>query len=144
MKSFLLSVLFILLLLCSIYDIKKGIIPNIPIAIILVFGIVNSILYHNTPYNAIAGIVVPALPLFLIKSRFDFLGAGDIKLLSALGVWLGWLLNIFIFIFACVTALIFVLLYRFFSEKQIKSIPFAPFLSLATLSVYLLSLLRLS
>lgn len=129
---------FILLSICSIYDIKKRIIPNYLVAIILLLGIVNGIILHHSPYYLILGALIPSLFLLLLRFKTKYPGFGDIKLLSAVGTWIGWMLNIYVFIFACILSLVFVFIYKLTSGKQLKSVAFAPFITMAVFSLYII------
>ncbi|HEX9060494.1 MAG TPA: A24 family peptidase [Clostridia bacterium] len=140
MKIFFLSAFCLLMLICSIYDIKKRIIPNTLIIIIFSLGLINSVLFSSLK-SAMLGVIIPSLPLLILKSKMKHIGAGDIKLISAIGTWSGWLLNISIFAIASICALIYALSYYFSSKKQLKSVPFAPFLLFGCLSIFLASLL---
>lgn len=140
MKIFFLLAFCLLMLICSIYDIKKRTIPNILVIIIFFIGIIYSVLFSSLN-SAMFGVIIPSLPLLVLKSKIKHIGAGDIKLISAIGAWSGWLLNIFIFAFACICSLIYALVCLFLLRKQLKSVPFAPFLFLGCLSIFFASLL---
>ena len=60
------------------------------------------------------------------------IGFGDMKLLAAIGVWLGVVSIANVLIMACVFALLFALLMRF---KRNKILPFGPFLAAAAVFV---------
>ncbi len=140
MKIFFLSAFCLLMLICSAYDIKKRTIPNILVIIIFIIGIIYSALFSSLK-SAMFGVIIPSLPLLVLKSKIKHIGAGDIKLISAIGTWSGWLLNIFNFAFACICSLIYALVCFFLLRKQLNSVPFAPFLLLGCLSIFFASLL---
>ncbi|WP_223068031.1 A24 family peptidase [Paenibacillus caui] len=138
MKIMLISVLLLLLLLCSVSDIKKRTIPNAAVAAILILGIVYSVMYHSL-LTALTGIVIPSAPLYFAKFRLGFaVGSGDIKLLAATGAWLGWLMNVYVLLLGSILALIWVVGKRHFGGHHLASVPFAPFLSTAVLCLILL------
>ncbi|MGZ9584913.1 prepilin peptidase [Paenibacillus marinisediminis] len=128
------------LVLCSIYDIRGRIIPNYLVAIIAVAGLINSMI-SSTIWNALIGALLPSVLLLLVKMKFNGIGAGDIKLLSATGLWLGWLLNLYVFLFACIAAFGYIVLRRYGLRDKISSIPFAPFVTLGILSIYVIYIL---
>ena len=60
------------------------------------------------------------------------LGFGDIKLLAALGAWIGWKLIPLVLFLAAVFGLIYALSIMFIKKINInESIPFGPFLALS-------------
>ncbi|MCJ8011833.1 A24 family peptidase [Paenibacillus sp. KQZ6P-2] len=131
------AVFALLLLLCSYHDLKRRTIPNGFTASILALGLLNSVLDRSIP-EAISGILLPALPLMLIRSRTRGIGAGDIKLIAAIGCWIGWLPNLYVFLIACTAALLFAVARKLWSGTRTHSLPFAPFLFLAVLSLYII------
>ena len=71
--------------------------------------------------------------------KIDGLGAGDFKLLSALGTLLGWTSLLPIMTLSSVLALMFVFLMSVFTRQKFQStsiIPFGPFLILSYLFMY--------
>ncbi|MFP4697772.1 MAG: prepilin peptidase [Eubacteriales bacterium] len=139
MEFYLFFVLLIILCLCTFIDISKKIIPNYLVVLILALGLINGII-HNSLYTVFSGVFIPSLILIILKYKINlcYIGAGDIKLLSAIGSWVGWFLNIYIFLSACVIALLFSLFCILFFNKSLKSVPFTPFLFASTLSLYYL------
>jgi Flp pilus assembly protein protease CpaA len=135
LKHLFILLFFIPLCICSIYDIKKRIIPNYLVAIILLTGIINSIMYHSHSH-LILGALFPSFPLLILRFKSKYPGFGDIKLLSAVGTWLGWTLNFYVFILACILSLAFVFIYKLITNKQLKSVAFAPFILMAVVSLY--------
>lgn len=128
MKLLLLSSLLILLILCSLSDIRRRRIPNLLAALILGTGILHMILYGSL-LNSLSGLLLPAAPLLLSRRYSRSIGAGDIKLISAVGVWLGGLLNLALFGAACVLCALALLLKGTAGHNLPESMPFAPFLA---------------
>lgn len=137
MKAALIALFLVLLACCSLYDIKKRIIPNLLTVLIAILGVLYSSLYE-TWYKAVVGLLIPALPLLLLRMRQALIGAGDIKLVSAIGAWVGWLSNLYILLIACIIALIFTTAHRLWKGNILKTVRFAPFLSLAVILAYLI------
>lgn len=127
------------LMLCSIYDMKDRIIPNALVAVIAVAGLINSII-SGTTFDALIGALVPSALLLLVRMKFNGIGAGDIKLLSATGLWLGWLLNLYVFLFACIAVFGYILLRKYWLHHKIRAVPFAPFVALGILSLYVIGI----
>ncbi|WP_188535046.1 prepilin peptidase [Paenibacillus segetis] len=139
MILFLPIALCILLLLSSMSDIQKRTIPNVIVVIILVLGILYNLLHHSF-YTALIGIFIPSILLLIAKSKFNYpIGAGDIKLLSAIGAWIGWLMNLYVLLLSCIIVLLYVLVLRLFFQTKVASVPFAPFLSISTLICYVIA-----
>lgn len=132
MKLLLLSSLILLLILCSLSDIRRRRIPNLLAALILGAGILHMILYGSL-LNSLSGLLLPAAPLILLRRYSGAVGAGDIKLISALGVWLGGLLNVALFGAACLLCALVLLLKRTAGHNIPGSVPFAPFLAVPVL-----------
>ena len=128
MKLLLLSSLMLLLILCSLSDIRWRRIPNLLAALILVTGILHMILYGSL-LNSLSGLLLPGAPLLLLRRHSGSIGAGDIKLISAIGVWLGGLLNVALFGAACLLCAVVLLLKRTYRQEFPGSVPFAPFLA---------------
>lgn len=129
-------VFLLLLLICSIRDMRCRMIPNRIVIFVLVLGLLNSWLYLSL-FESLLGILVPSILLLIAKSKWNFyIGAGDIKLLSAIGAWVGWYANIYVLLSGSVLALIYVGAVRGLRRRRILSVPFAPFLSAAAIVIY--------
>lgn len=63
MKLLLLSSLMLILILCSLNDIRRRKIPNILTVLILGVGILHMILYGSL-LNSLNGLLLPAAPFF--------------------------------------------------------------------------------
>ncbi|MEK3794633.1 prepilin peptidase [Paenibacillus sp. FSL R7-0204] len=137
MKLLLLSSLMLILILCSLSDIRRRKIPNMLTALILGVGILHMILYGSL-LNSLNGLLLPAAPLLLLRRYSRSIGAGDIKLISAVGVWLGGLLNLALFGAACLLCAAVLLLKRTYRQEFPGSVPFAPFLTVPVILTVLI------
>ena len=141
-------VIFSLLLVISVYDLKHKIIPD-PLALILgllsfvgLFLFSNFVFYPHIPSWAdfFSGIII-ALPFALLwlLSKGAWMGLGDAKI----AISLGWLLGVSLALSGIVIAFwigsIFGIILLIFSKKHnLKSeIPLAPFLVFGTMLVFL-------
>lgn len=126
----------------AVIDLRHFLLPDILVLGLLVSGLMLSPWAFGLPWQAaIAGILVGFLFFWLIRfimSRIlkqESLGFGDVKLLAALGAWLG-LINLPpLLLIACLLALPFSLIQRWKTPDQ-PHIPFGPALlagALATL-----------
>lgn len=80
-----LIVLVFILLLASLWDLKKGIVPNVLIAIAGSYGFLCSVYYQNF-FSHIPGMIFPILLLYPFY-KIGTMGAGDMKLFSVIGLY---------------------------------------------------------
>ena len=89
------TVFLLLLVACAVSDINAGIVPDLIVVLIAVLGIVKYFVTEtvslDTAVPHLAGALCISVPMLifalLIKSAF---GGGDIKLMAAAGLYLGW------------------------------------------------------
>lgn len=136
MMTILAAVFFSILIVISFIDLQHQIIPDGLVICLLLLGALNAvyqivILHEPWPTFAI-GLLAASFPLFLLGLVFpDSLGGGDVKLMAAAGLFLGWkliLLALFLGNFIALFYVIVQLLLRKFNRST--PIPFGPFLSL--------------
>ena len=146
------TTLFLLLLVaCASADIKAGIVPDLVVIAIAVLGIVKYLVTETISFDTIfphlIGAVCVSVPMLvltlLIKGAF---GGGDIKLMAAAGLYLGWkftLAGLAIGMFTAGIYGIYLLIRRKANAKS--KIRLAPFLAygLAAASLYGELILRL-
>lgn len=130
--------LFAILLIVTYIDIRKQIIPNNLVGIILVSGIIFSFLGCISIYKAILGMLVGGGLMFVLALVPNTLGGGDIKLMFACGAFLGpvkilWAVVIG-FVLASIISIV-LLMFRLLNRKQY--IPFGPFLSAGIIIAYM-------
>lgn len=107
--------MWLVLLTAALIDYKKRIIPNSIVILILLTGLWN-------PVGALercAGLLLPALPLFLFALKFRNINGGDIKYVAALGFCFGLTELAAVLAFTTVLAGIWVIV------KKEKSVPLA-------------------
>lgn len=81
--------LIIILGLAVYYDVRYFRIPNFLIGIGMVTGLIYQLLYKTATWSEVLfGMLIPIVILFLLF-YLHMLGAGDIKLLSVTGIFLG-------------------------------------------------------
>lgn len=146
------TTLFLLLLVaCASADIKAGIVPDLVVIAIAVLGIIKYLVTETISFDTISphliGAVCVSVPMLvltlLIKGAF---GGGDIKLMAAAGLYLGWkftLAGLAIGMFTAGIYGIYLLIRRKANAKS--KIRLAPFLAygLAAASLYGELILRL-
>lgn len=139
-----------MLLSAFFIDLKLQIIPNrLTLTIFetgLVFAFINSIINTNlginTFINSILGMLVGGGIFLLITviggiiAGKEAMGFGDVKLMGALGLFLGWVNIILVSVIAFLLAAIISIIILIFKRKQFNDyIPFGPFIVLATLVI---------
>lgn len=131
----------VILLFCSIIsisDIRTLRIPDIFLVPFLAVLVIFDIVFAQE--NIIRHIIISLVFLFIFLAIYKFaggLGFGDVKFAAVLSYSLGLKNGTFAFIFASLSAIIFLLLKKRLSNQALKKekIPFAPFLSFGTLVV---------
>ena len=139
------TALFLLLLTaCACADINAGIVPDIIVIAIAVLGIVSFPVVEGFTMagliSRLIGVVCIALPMLLISIlvRGAF-GGGDIKLMAAAGLYLGWRLTVAgAFIGMFIAGIYGIGLLIFHKAKTRSKLKLAPFLAygLATVSLF--------
>ncbi len=130
-----------LLIACSIIDYKHFLIPDvITIPMILTAPIVAYFHPNLSIYDSLFGILVGGGSLWLVNFLYkmvkghDGMGFGDVKLLSAIGGWLGVQAIIPTLITASVVGTVIGICFILIKRGNMKlEIPFGPFLSLGAL-----------
>ncbi len=119
-----------LLIWCSYTDIRKRIVPNVSVILMLCLGIAHTVLMGltgNTWWTYPAGMAV-AVP-FYVAWLSGQMGAGDVKLIMGICLYLGVLNTLIAFAFM-VPALIGIMVRSWIKAKTLKSaIPFVPVLA---------------
>ena len=119
-----------MLLWCSYTDIRKRTVSNASVILILCLGIAHTVLMAlaKSPWWTYPAGTVLVIPFFLAWLR-DHMGAGDVKLVMAIGLYLG-LLNTVI-AFALMVPLLVVFMIRSWTKtKTFKcAIPLGPILA---------------
>lgn len=113
-----LAFIWILLLLCEI-DNRMCLLPDILTIPLLLLGFTFAVFLGawvmpaESVIGALGGYIVPVVAsLFLVWKHKDVFGGGDIKLLTALGAWLGLELLLYVIILSCIIFGIYAVLKR--------------------------------
>ena len=137
-----------LLIWCSYTDTRKRIVSNVAITLLLCLGIAHMVLMGlagNTWWTYPAGMVF-AVPFFISWLR-DVMGAGDVKLVIAITLYLG-LMNAVMAFSLMIPVLAVLMIKSLVKEKTLKCrMPVAPVLSFgavgAILTGYLYALISI-
>lgn len=131
-----------LLIWCGYTDIRKHIVPNIAIVLLLCLGVAHiglAVFTHSTWWTYPLGLVF-VVPFFISWLRGS-MGAGDVKLVMAIALYLG-LLNTVV-VFALMVPVLMALMVRSWRKnKTLKhQIPFAPVLAFGAIGTVLIGYL---
>lgn len=122
-----------ILIIVSFIDIEHQIIPNKLIVFTLAMGILFSFIDDISLMNAVVGMLLGGGLLLILALVPGALGGGDIKLMFALGIFLGAKGVLFALFLAFIIASIISLLLLLFKIKKRKDhIPFGPFLAIGS------------
>lgn len=132
------------LIVITFIDIDHKIIPDSLSITGIPLGLASSFFTGVGPLDSLLGILLGGGTLWAVASGYELLtkregmGFGDVKLLGAIGAFLGWQAVLFTIVMSSVVgAVIGVLLIKLSSADRHLEIPFGPFLSLgAALYVY--------
>lgn len=132
----------------AIYDRKLRIIPNyLPFSLIvakLIFFVAEFFVFDDFLVNALSSIVALASTFIVLtianKISHDGIGAGDIKLLSALGFFAGFSVVVTLSVASLLVCSIISIVLIGFKKLTVKdSLPFAPFILIGFLIISCLS-----
>ena len=112
-----LGAIVVLLVVAACFDLTRFIIPNFISATLVVLFMAAAILLPiNEPWWSYPAAAVIVFAVGLVMYRFNILGAGDVKLLTAVALWAGMAqlpyLLIFVAIIGGVLAVLLILLRR--------------------------------
>lgn len=127
------AVMTAILLVISLIDLKYRIIPDFLVALALITGIIFSFIVKTPLTDTMMGMVVGGGIMFLLALVPGTLGGGDIKLMFAMGAFLGVSRILWALIAAFIIASVISIAYILLKIKGAKDyIPFGPFLSLGS------------
>lgn len=130
------GLLTVLLLIATYTDIKKRMIPDT-----VCLFIALTVLLDFTP-GKLFGIFV-ALPVLFMAYFFGGICGGDIKLIAAIGIVLGFAGGTTAVIISFLAELLFYLCYKAIQKlrhrEHLKWLPLAPFLTVGTLTVHFMN-----
>jgi prepilin signal peptidase PulO-like enzyme (type II secretory pathway) len=109
------------------------------IAIMIMIGLI-SLAADGFPAQRIIGGIFPAIVLLAFKKQHQT-GFGDIKLIMALGLYYGYLPASIILICAMLLISCYSLLLKRKKGKEIKTVPFAPFIAVFCLLLFIKNIL---
>lgn len=127
-------IIFVLLSIVCVIDIKQMIIPD---SLNIILGLIGTYLIIRNLTNVadrLIGLLIGFSLFMLIALLTNDMGGGDIKLMAACGLIFGIKGVLFITLFSFITgAIISVLLLLFKIKNRKDKIPFGPFISLSAM-----------
>ena len=122
-----------ILVIISFIDLKYRIIPNFMIIIALIMEIMLSFFIRSSFIDTILGMIFGGGIMFLLFLVPNVMGGGDIKLMFAIGSFLGLKKTLWaIFLAFAMSSIVGIILILFKVKGTKDYIPFAPFLSLGS------------
>jgi len=133
---YMLTICIIIAIICSLaicyWDIRERIIPDVWLWPLFLSGL---FIYGDSDNHVMAAILgyVIGFVMLAVAHRIQGIGYGDVKLLAAIGIWLGIDGLSYAVVAACAYGIIWGLV------KKKKFVPFAPFMAagVATYMIYL-------
>jgi leader peptidase (prepilin peptidase)/N-methyltransferase len=132
------AVMLQLLLIISILDIQRGVIPNRFVLLLFFWLFIWQFVwpYHSLQSVALGFLIGGALFYVISMLSRGGMGGGDIKLMAVLGFSVGWPYVLIIFMISFVLGALAGVILLAAGKRVLKdSLPFAPFLSLGFLLV---------
>ena len=129
-----------LLVYCSIWDIRTGMLPVVPLLILAVPGFLWRILSGNTVWWIFLSSFFPAAVLYLISAVSKGFGRGDVLMIFAAGIWEGFETLFPAMLYAFILAGGAGIVIAVFRKESLRlRLPFAPFFAAGTFLQLLLS-----
>lgn len=102
--SLLYCLLFSALLVLSVIDFRTYEIPDGICIFILALGLIRTVLNHTDWLNHVIGLLSVSIFLYLLYqvTKGRAIGGGDVKLMGAAGLFLGWKESILAFLLGCI------------------------------------------
>ena len=122
-----------LLVYCSIWDIRTGMLPVVPLLILAVPGFLWRILSGNTVWWVFFSSFFPAAVLYLISAVSQGFGRGDVLMIFTAGIWEGFETLFPAMLYAFILAGGAGIVIAVFRKESLRlRLPFAPFFALGT------------
>lgn len=126
-------VMTIILIVISFIDLWHRIIPDFLVVITLISGLIFTFLIKASIIDTVLGMLAGGGILFMLALIPNVMGGGDIKLIFAIGSFLGFNRVLWALLLAFIMSSIVSIILILFRVKSIKDyIPFGPFLSLGS------------
>ncbi|MGI6748524.1 MAG: prepilin peptidase [Anaerovoracaceae bacterium] len=144
LQTLFVAILFSVLIIIAFIDLKHLIIPDGLVVFIIILSIINAVymvIAQGEPWHTfVIGFFAASVPLFILGLVYpDGMGGGDIKLMAAAGLFMGWkLILLSLFIGAIYGGIVSIFIVIGKKESMKTAIPFGPMLSLGIVTCILL------
>ena len=129
-----------LLVFCSIWDIRTGMLPVMPLLVLALPGFLWRIASGSTFWWIFFSSLFPAAFLFLLSVVTKGFGKGDVLMIFAAGIWEGFETLLPALLYAFILAGGSGIVIAVFRKKSLRlRLPFAPFFALGTFLKLLIS-----
>lgn len=111
-------ILITLLFTAAFFDVKEKRIPNFLTFPVIFIGLILNIIMNGLNgaifsfYGFISGLVIFFIPFVL-----GLMGAGDVKLMAAIGALMGWRFTVLSILFSAISGIIVVFVYLIYKKK---------------------------
>ena len=123
------AIMLLNLVIIAFIDAQTTLIYDRFVVIIAVLGAISLVLHPSEWLSRLIGIFAVSLP-FLIIAIFGGMGGGDIKLMAAAGLYLGWEKILFALLAGSIAGGVYVAYLALVGKaRRGKEVPFGPFLS---------------
>ena len=140
------------LIWCSLYDFWHFIIPDLGVLILVGLGTAWALsIYGSLPLALVLSGLLWAATLWALRSAFrvlrgiETLGIGDIKLIGALGLWLGPLATAHALLIASLSAICFLVIIKIWTLRDVPiteiALPFGSFLCLSAWAIWFIEVI---
>jgi leader peptidase (prepilin peptidase) / N-methyltransferase len=138
-RYFVLTLLLLLLIICSAIDLRSRIIPNKVTYTGIITGLFLSIyILHNSPLATLLNLIIPALVFYLLAIITRGMGIGDVKLVAMIGAFIGWQYTLMgVFLGSLVGSILGLSLIGTGLIERKTRIPFGPLISLGVIIMIL-------
>jgi len=111
-------ILIILLLTAAFFDVKEKKIPNLLTFPVMLAGLISNIIISslNGVVFSFAGFFL-GLAIFFVPFALGYMGAGDVKLMAAIGALMGWRFTVLSSLFSAIAGAIVVFGYLIYKKK---------------------------
>lgn len=121
-------VLLIYLFLCTISDIRYKKISLIQSLCFFIIGILFQIYFGSLSFHTILSLIPGIFLTLLSIVSSGHIGLGDGIMVTICGLYLGFLEVPAIMLISCFFVIMYAIILGFIKKKQLKTVPFAPFL----------------
>lgn len=132
-----------ILLALSLIDARTMLLPDLLVYPFMWIGVFKATMNINDTSSHLMGLILGFMILFILQQGFkllrgkDGMGGGDVKLLAAIGAWVGVDLVIPVLLLACAVSIVMFILNKIFAKASGGAFPFGPSLAISCFVLYI-------